>query len=88
MDLEPLFKRAAIMQESEALLSEKNKQIFEEFQETKEELAEVLFHVDDLNLSDSQYDQVFNLAIKMVPGSERVLQTLSELDDWLLESRK
>lgn len=83
-----LHERGKIQQEAESLLKPENKRILEAYNMAKADAAQVLFGKDLLELEDNQFDQVTSLARKLTPGSEEVLTTLAELEDWLIESRK
>ena len=81
-------ERARIQAEAESLLSAKNRTILREYEASKEQTALDLFRTPLLELDDKQFDQATNLARKLIPGAEKVLTYLAEIEDWLIEQKR
>lgn len=81
-------ERYRIQQEARALLSEKNRQILDDYDLSKDTLSEDVFGKSILDLDDVQFDQICDLARKSIPGSLKVLEDVTELEDWLIEKRR
>ena len=83
-----LHQRLQIKEDAESLLSPANRSTLADYDHTKEEFALAIFGQSLVDLTDNQFDQVCDLAMKAVPNAEKVATDAAMIEDYLIESRR